>query len=259
MMKFFGPDKKKTQYTHPDQWESAHRPRQGGSGHGSHTPLHWKDGRSAKLVAQAWGYSGDIPWRVRAALEKVPQLSGLIGVRGDVECAVPVPGHGRASVTDLMVASRGPDAHVVLAVEAKVDEGFGDIVRQWRQAGGTPAALQNRTERLQGLCDALGLPVANADLLPYQLLHRAYSGLRYGEAAEADRVVCLVHSFLPAPKILDDDWKAFRAFARALSPGAQPILANTPWRVGNRQVRDGGRKQELWLCWVSDAGGVVSP
>lgn len=119
------------------------------------------------------------------------ELSGARLLEGHFERSTPMPGRGRASQTDLLAVCTSDQGHFVLAVEAKVDETLGPIVREWDN--GTP----NRRERLGGLLQLLEIEEESAGLLRYQLLHRTTAALIEAEAFGTARAVMLVQSFSP--------------------------------------------------------------
>lgn len=211
------------------------------------SPRHWKAGRSAMLLAQAWGGSWGVPWRVRLALEQAPPLRGFVAEEGIVEHPTPMPGFGRPSMTDLAVVGRVGGQPVVLGVEGKVSEDFGPLVAPWLRAGSSPGSLANRTRRVHQLATTLGLSPALCGPLRYQLLHRTCAALALARSQGASVGMLLVHSFLPAEHP-QNHWADFHAFASAL--GVSAPAPDRPARVG---LRDG---VELWVGWVSDAGGV---
>ena len=233
MMKtFMGP--KAQQYADWSQWHQAHPPR------------HWKAGRSAMLLAQSWGLSDALPWRVKLALEREQRFQGLDFKEAEVEFKSQPPGSGYPSATDLMVWASNTVGPVAVAVEGKVTEDFGPLVAEWRtQSKGTSG--KNRDDRVDAMGATLGLAPATLDPLRYQLVHRIWSALEAARLKEWPTAVMLVHSFLPAshPENHFDD---FEAFAAAL--GVQGVGPDKPLHVGMRGAVD------LWLCWVSDAGGV---
>src|SRR5690349_14746491 len=95
--------------------------------------LHWRHGASAKALADAWEAGDPWPPEVRAAVGELELLLAL------PEHQTPLPGGARASQTDLLVLARRPAGpQVVIAVEGKVAEPFGDhTVAEWRTQSDT--------------------------------------------------------------------------------------------------------------------------
>ena len=189
-------------------------------------------------LARSWSSAGGFPPTFVSALRH-PPFRGLVFERGVVEHNTDVPGRGRASCTDLMVTARTPEGKgVVIGVEGKVDESFGEPVGEWLHKGGV-----NRQDRLDGLCEGLGLDPARMGRLRYQLFHRSYAALATARAQGCEHAIMAVHS-LQGRGPRGDNWQGFVAFARAL--GAVDIAAMRPVGVGERM----GVK--FWLMWVTE-------
>ena len=214
----------------------------------AHSPLHWKAGRSAMLLAQAWGGSHGFPWRVKIALDKEKSLGDLTVDIGTVEYPTKLVGYGADSMTDLMILACQQKETVTLAVEGKVSEQFDLTVKEWLDAAPSDSSRRNRRNRLKHLLAPLNLSLSHSENLRYQLIHRAYSAYHYGIINQAKSTVFLVHSFLHA-KHPENHWSDFQAFAQAL--GITRVVPDMPHRVSAIN------KINFWLCWVSDAGGVV--
>ena len=222
-------------YTNWRQWKQAHPDR------------HWKDGRSAMLLAQSWALSDGLPWRVKVALQGAAQLAGLDFEVAEVEHKIQPPGSGAASTTDLMVWASNGSGAVALAVEGKVTEDFGLHVAEWKQQSSKSGGGSNRETRVNSMGKDLGLSPASLEPLRYQLVHRTWSAVEAARQNELPTAVMLVHSFLPAGHP-ENHLGDFSVFATAL--GVSAVGPDEPLHVGQRQGVD------LWLCWVSDAGGV---
>ena len=210
-----------------------------------HPPRHWRDGRSAKRLAERWSTAGDLPDEVLAAFSRAPRLSTLALQRAIVEHECAVPGRGRASVTDLMVFAQ--DEHqnqVIVAVEGKVDERFGPTVRDWLNEGEGADSADNRKRRLHDLAFALNIDPDDTGLLSlrYQLLHRAYAGWKTARDEGALTAVLLIHSFMAAREPRSG-WDDFVAFARLLDSSAS-LAPGHPWAAPPVGA------VSMWLVWV---------
>src|SRR4051794_9847501 len=115
--------------------------------------LHWKQDASAMALAYAWEDAKSWPPEVAAALE-ASRFGGLEPLLALPEHKVPLPGGTTPSQTDLLVIARRPErALVVIAVEGKAEEPFGDhTVADWRST-----ESDGREVRLRFLLDLLGL------------------------------------------------------------------------------------------------------
>jgi hypothetical protein len=183
--------------------------------------LHWKEGRSAWLLAHAWEQAAGFPPGVKAVLDTSgdPVLDGLEFIVGFPEYETPLPGGSRPSQTDLLALARNSARQlVVIGVEGKVDEPFGPTVEEWLD-GASPGKL----ERLGFLCEKLGLDASMVSELRYQLLHRTVAAMleagRFGAAA----AVMMVHSFDANGAGFDD----FSAFGQSLgvTPSRDSVVA----------------------------------
>jgi len=213
-----------------------------------HPAKHWKEGRSAMLLARTWGGAGGFPHVIADALEREEKLAGLTFSQGLVEHDVPAPGRGAASKTDIMVFARDPLGNDVrIAVEGKVDEGFDKPIGTWLTGGNSPKSPANRRRRVEDMLLDLCIDPAfeGVDALPYQLVHRAWSAWRSARDGGARRAVFLVHSFLDV-EAKGSGWADFVRFARLLFPGGPDVEPARPYLV---QRLEG---VEFWLLWVSD-------
>jgi hypothetical protein len=203
-----------------------------------HPPRHWRAGYSAMELARTWSSAGGFPQSFQRAFTHPPFL-GLVLERGVVEQNTDVPGKGRASCTDLMVTASTPaGAGVVIGVEGKVDESFGELVADWIVKGGA-----NRQDRLDGLCEGLKLDPARVGGLRYQLFHRCYAALATAREERCEHAIMAVHS-LQGRGASGENWRDFVKFARAM--GAADVTSGRPVAVGERMgVR-------FWLMWVTE-------
>jgi hypothetical protein len=207
---------------------------------------HWKDGRSAALLARSWSQAAGLPPAVADA------LSPLFGPdfrldEGLVEHETKPPGRGAGSATDLLAIGDVLGSKIVLAVEGKVDEGFDHRIGCWVGLGKSSKSRVNRTLRWTSMAKDLGICAPGIDAIPYQLLHRTWAALTEATRRGATHAVLVVHSF-------DDHrsgWDDFVSFARRFRPelAAQP---GVPVCVSTGSPL-------LWLVWVADTGGVAGP
>lgn len=193
---------------------------------------HWKDGRSAKLLAEAWEDAApDMPGEIRSALARTP-FQSFLPILAIPEYEVALPGGRRPSQNDLFVLGRISSDLAVVMVEGKVDESFGPLVEDWLKG-----ASRGKLRRLEYLRQTLGLDGVGLDSLRYQLLHRTASPIIEATRLRARYAAMVVHSFSPIGVGLED----YRAFAGRLGIGG------TAGRL--EKVSHHGRP-ELWLGWV---------
>lgn len=193
----------------------------------------WRDGYSAKALAECWEGKQGIPAEVCLLLEEIaPEPSLLFAFP---EHKVPLPGSSRGeSQNDIFAFVRAGSSTVAVMIEGKVDESFDRQLGKWLK-NASPGKLQ----RLDFLATSLGLEAASIpDTIHYQLLHRTVSALIEAERFKADAAAMIVHSFSPTKKWFD----AFVAFGRLLGIEAEPdrlYLAQT------------STSRPLYLGWAS--------
>lgn len=199
-------------------------------------PTHWKQGRSAKAVADSWFRANDLPPRVRAVLEQAPELKGAELVDAWLErCTDLGDRRGSASQTDLLAVLGVGGELAVMGIEAKVTESFGPRVSEWIGNGS-----EGKEDRLRRLCDLLGFDRDDVGDLRYQLFHRTAAAIIEARRYRAKMAVMLVHSFCEDATGLSD----FVAFFERMGVGgvgkdrlSEPIMVS-----GIR----------LWIGWAGD-------
>lgn len=219
--------------THPHCRSAPHgRGRHPASG----KPTHWKQGRSAKAVADSWFQANDLPPRVRAVLDQSPELKGAELIDAWLErCTDLGDRRGTATQTDLLAVLGVGDELAVMAVEAKVTESFGPLVSEWLGEGG-----EGKMDRLQRLCDLLGFERGEVGDLRYQLFHRTAAAILEARRYRAAKAVLLVHSFCENATGLSD-FTSF--FERMGVQGCGKDALGGPAPVGGIS---------LWVGWTSD-------
>lgn len=200
------------------------------------SPVHWKQGRSAKSVADSWFSANDIPASVRAVLDQAEEFRGAKLVDAWLERCVDLGDGGRATQTDLMAVLDIGDRLAVLAVEAKVDESFGPTVEKWLADAG-----EEKHARLAMLCALFGLSPDAVGALRYQFLHRTASAILEARRYRSRDAVMLVQSFCPSRSGLADYERFFAAV------GMEGIGAG---RIS--EAKDAGGVA-LRVGWVADA------
>ena len=172
-------------------------------------PTHWKTGRSARTLAHCWESADGFPREVSSAFSssRDPLLQNLIPLIAVPEFKVPLPGGNRASQNDVFVLAKSDAGPVVIMVEGKVDEPFGETLKAW-----LAGASRGKSTRLAYLQQQLGLRSRPKPSTRYQLLHRAVSAISTGEQFRAVAAVMLVHSFNEQ----DAGYQDYRAFAEQL-------------------------------------------
>ena len=198
--------------------------------------LHWRQGYSAKAVAESWFHANDLPPPVRGVLEQAGEYRGAVLIDAWLERETELPwGRGRPTQTDLLALVRLADRIAVVGIEAKVKESFGPLVSEWIADGG-----DNRHARLNGLCALFGLDPAAVGGLRYQLLHRVAGSVLEAKRFCAGDAAMLVQSFC-------SDHTGHADFAAFASQAGFGEVA--PGQISEARVVDG---VSLRLGWVAD-------
>ena len=154
--------------------------------------VHWKKGASAMTAAASWeAAAGELPPEISALLDSsgLDVLENLKLVAAIPEWETELEGGVTTSKTDVLAICRNGKGLCVLAVEAKVDEDFGPLVKEKRNE-----ASSGQSARLEYLRGLFGLTSLD-DSIRYQLLHRTASALLTGRLFHAQTAVMLVQSF----------------------------------------------------------------
>lgn len=152
---------------------------------------HWRDGYSAKALAERWdGYDG-FPAELAQALDfcSDERLRDARPFYAVPEYATDLPGGARPSYTDLMVFGRARGGAFAMAVEGKVNESFGPTLRDWADGS------EGKSERWSFICRTLGLSQDHDPVLRYQLFHRAASAVIAARQHHAQAAILAIHSF----------------------------------------------------------------
>src|SRR5260221_13401142 len=166
---------------------------------------HWRTGYSARTLANAWQAAhGSFPLEVArvVAESSVEGFGSIQPILDIVEHAVPMPGRGYSSKNDLFVLAKAAGKLVAITIEGKVSETFGPTLEEW------DSGSENKTERLAGVGQLIGLPAKPPSHIRYQLLHRIASAAVEAQRFNAEFAIMLIHSFSPTDAHFED----FRAF-----------------------------------------------
>lgn len=121
-------------------------------------PIHWKQGRSAKSLADSWFFSGGIPAAIADLLSQSERLAGAELLEAWLERETDLQdGRTTPSQTDLLALLAIGDKLAVLGIEAKVDESFGPLVSEWLASGS-----EGKADRLERLCGLYRVSTAEA-------------------------------------------------------------------------------------------------
>jgi hypothetical protein len=197
---------------------------------------HWKTGYSAKSMAHCWEEADGFPASIQQALDNsaIADLTNLQPLVIIPEHKVPLPGGRTQSQNDAFVLARNADHLAAIMIEGKVEESFGQPVKNWG-----PDTSPGKQERFAYLVDLLGLQDADLDDVYYQLLHRTASAIIEAQRFHASTAIMLVHSFSQ-----QHTW--FAEYAKfAVAMGAVDPQRNSVNCVGERHG------VMLYLGWVT--------
>ena len=184
----------------------------------------WRTGYSARTLAYCWKQADGWPASVQTVFSRwgTEPFNGLQVLLALPEHQVQLPGGSRPSQPDIWVLARGQTDLVSIAVEGKVSEPFGPTLQEWHNAP-TPG----KKERLDFICEQLGLNCRPPDNIRYQLLHRTASAVVKARCFNASHATMLVHFFSPSDEWFDDYNQLLALFGTSGAP-------NTITSVGKR-------------------------
>lgn len=165
--------------------------------------IHWKDGRSAKENARAWmDASPNLQRDVARTLAACPDIGVLRKWTAEPEARVPIDRfRGEQPNIDLLIVAEDDRGPLVVAVEAKADEPFGnELAEEYERALATfkSKPTSKKLARIQNLLDRLGVDIQQADVqcLRYQLFTATAAALAEAERQSSDRATLVVHEFM---------------------------------------------------------------
>ncbi|MEX0720951.1 MAG: hypothetical protein WD059_09800 [Balneolaceae bacterium] len=189
------------------------------------TEKNWKKGRSAYLTAHHWGSKNKIPKFITKVINdsKIDSLMGLKGQFCIVEKPTFLDTYKAPSFTDVFVyAINKNEDKVLLGVEAKVDESFGSVVKNWVNVKGE--RKPSRINRLEFLCEKLQLSATQTFDIRYQLLHRFAALIIESEKENSSTNILLIHSFGDNERKNLDDFKRFLTLFNVKEFGVNKIF-----------------------------------
>lgn len=208
-------------------WYRLARPKRG---------FHWKDGRSAKENARAWiNAAPRLQPEVAQVLASCDGIGPLRRWHAEPERRTRIDEFaGEPPNIDLMLFAEDGHGPVVVAIEAKADEPFGNRLSvQYAKAKAAFASkpTSKALNRIEALLNRFALDFEQRDVkrLRYQLLTGTAAALEEARRRSSKRAVLLIHEFvtpLTARKKrernasdLDDFLAAAFAFDGQLAPG----------------------------------------
>jgi len=234
---------------------------------------HWVDGRSAKELAKAWfPVEGDpqVPPELKSLLDSREDTRGIVFDEGEPERAVVFDGcGGEPRNADLVLWGRMPGGKVLVSIEAKADEPFGDIAGEYVRQSIARNPRTRIPERFSLLCQrVLGVDADNGEALTlrYQLLTAVAGTLADAASRGAETAVFVVHEFIG----MTDDGKVdanaadLNRLVKLLSRGSidaiSPGTMAGPFEVSGNEHFAGTERLFIGKCRrILDAAACQSP
>ena len=165
--------------------------------------IHWKDGRSAKESARAWIAAAP---RMQPDIERTiaacPDVGPLHRWRAEPEARVAIDTfRGEQPNIDVLLVAKDERGPVVVVIEAKADETFGDqLADRYRSAKAARVAnpRSRALDRIEALLDLFHLDLGQPRVpqLRYQLFTAVAAALAEAERCSSDRAFFVVHEFV---------------------------------------------------------------
>jgi hypothetical protein len=159
----------------------------------------WKDGRSAKELAKAWFRTGDpkVPEELEALFKSHPLTEELMIERAIPERKTKLDDfRGETRNSDLILIGNAEGVRTLVGIEAKADEPFGQIIREYlEEKTGTKSKVPDRIDLLAR--SIFGQPIdEKLGQLHYQLLHSLAGTLIEAKQQKASLALFVVHEFI---------------------------------------------------------------
>lgn len=159
---------------------------------------HWKDGRSAKELARAWINTKDK--YLEKLLDSTGEFKGIKFIKASPEYETKFDEYGKGRNHDLLILAKDLKGQVLISLEAKVDESFGEIIEDkylaslLNRINGKSTFLPNRIEGLLANVFTRNVDKKAFDLR-YQLLHGLAGTVAEAKKRDIDRAVFVINTF----------------------------------------------------------------
>ena len=163
---------------------------------------HWKDGRSAKENARLWLNAAPcLPSAIGDILGSCTGAGTLRTWHAEPEARVPIDNFRREPPNiDILLRCEDEVGPLVVAVEAKADEPFGDTIEKTLRDAESLLKRNPRSKKLQrvkNLAATFGLSLDREEIvaLRYQLFTLTAAALAEAERRAAQRALVIIHEF----------------------------------------------------------------
>ena len=173
-------------------------------------PEHWKSGRSAMENARLWTDAAPyLPIEIENVIQSCANIGEIVSWCAKPEAKVNFDNLGRAAQPDVLLTVEDKVGHAVVAIEAKVNEPFGDTLGrelQKKRVLLNKKPNSNGVKRIYGLANEFGLSLSDPSVkeLRYQLLTHTAAVVKEAERKLAKCAMVVIHEFASEYTIEDD-------------------------------------------------------
>ena len=163
---------------------------------------HWKDGRSAKENARLWLNAAPcLPSEITEILRSCADVGILRSWHAEPEAEIPFDNFSGPANIDLLLTCDDEIGSLVVAVEAKADESFGDTIKKTLSKANTRLEKDSGSkgvERVKNLAAQFGLSLERQETLNlrYQLFTLTAAALAEAERRAAQRAIVIIHEYV---------------------------------------------------------------
>jgi hypothetical protein len=206
----------------------------------------WVPTRSAYELANAWMKNSEaaIPEALTKLLQSHVDTEKIKLEKGMPEKETRLDGYGQGRNHDLLLTGRVGEGTVIVAIEAKADESFGNLVGTYLAK---TKLKSNIPKRINHLAEAIFGHEEILDLR-YQLLHATAGTLIEAKLQNAEKAVLVIHQFnsesLSPKKVSDNNQNLNQFISRLIGtevlvetgkligpifvPGSEDVPGDTP-------------------------------
>ena len=163
---------------------------------------HWKDGRSAKENARLWLDAAPyLPLEIAEILRFCTDVGIFRPWHAEPEAEVPFDNFSGPANIDLLLTYDDEIGPLVVAVEAKADEPYGDTIEKTLSKAYSRLKTNPRSkgvERVKNLAAKFGLSLERREVLNlrYQLFTLTAAALAEAERIAAQRIIVIIHEYV---------------------------------------------------------------
>jgi hypothetical protein len=206
--------------------------------------VQWKDGRSAKELAKAWFRTGkaEMPTELTALLDSCPLTKNFRLLFGTPEMETVLDDfRGSGRIHDMILVGEADDKRVLVSIEAKVDESFGELIGEYIVKSTKANERSQVPNRIAHLSKAI-FGEKDTSALRYQLLHAVAGTLIEARNQAAKVAVFVMYEFIPpkgkSEKAIQNE-KDVNKFVMLLSDNKEAVKLEK--LMGPFRVPGGGR------------------